>query len=84
MQLNDEKIMVEWVGKNGIDKEKFTATYNSFAVMTRLKGAGRVASRPAWPPADERREAQAQAPIMRQATAWPSRAPRTLRELFGF
>ncbi|MEW6454275.1 MAG: transglycosylase domain-containing protein [Pseudomonadota bacterium] len=46
-----------------------------------LVGAGRVASRPAWaPPAEER---SAPAPAMRQAVAAPSRAPRTLRELFG-
>jgi len=48
------------------------------------KGAYGALSFPYAPPADERREAQAQAPIMRQATAGPSRAPRTLRELFGF
>ena len=46
-----------------------------------LVGAGRVASRPAWAaPAEER---SAPAPVMRHAAA-PSRAPRTLRELFGF
>ncbi|NVM75308.1 thiol:disulfide interchange protein DsbA [Duganella sp. SG902] len=43
-RLKSDADNIDWAVKNGIDKEKFTATYNSFAVMTRLKGAGRVAA----------------------------------------
>jgi thiol:disulfide interchange protein DsbA len=42
-RLKSDDDNIDWAVKNGIDKEKFTATYNSFAVMTRLKNAGRVA-----------------------------------------
>jgi thiol:disulfide interchange protein DsbA len=42
-RLKSDADNIDWAVKNGIDKEKFTATYNSFAVMTRLKNAGRVA-----------------------------------------
>lgn len=42
-RLKSDADNIDWAVKAGIDKEKFTATYNSFAVMTRLKGAGRVA-----------------------------------------
>lgn len=43
-RLKSDADNIDWAVKNGIDKDKFTATYNSFAVMTRLKNAGRVAS----------------------------------------
>ena len=43
-RLKSDADNIDWAVKNGIDKEKFTATYNSFAVMTRLKNAGRVAA----------------------------------------
>lgn len=43
-RLKSDADNIDWAVKNGVDKEKFTATYNSFAVMTRLKGAGRVAA----------------------------------------
>jgi thiol:disulfide interchange protein DsbA len=42
-RLKSDADNIDWAVKNGIDKEKFTATYNSFAVITRLKNAGRVA-----------------------------------------
>lgn len=42
LQLNDEKIMVEWVGKNGIDKEKFLATYNSSEVLSQIEEARKL------------------------------------------
>lgn len=42
-RLKSDADNIDWAVKNGIDKDKFTATYNSFAVMTRLKNAGRVA-----------------------------------------
>ncbi|MYM82164.1 thioredoxin domain-containing protein [Duganella sp. FT50W] len=43
-RLKSDADNIDWAVKNGIDKDKFTATYNSFAVMTRLKNAGRVAA----------------------------------------
>jgi thiol:disulfide interchange protein DsbA len=43
-RLKSDADNIDWAVKNGVDKEKFTATYNSFAVMTRLKNAGRVAA----------------------------------------
>ena len=43
-RLKSDADNIDWAVKNGIDKAKFTAMYNSFAVSTRLKNAGRVAS----------------------------------------
>lgn len=34
--LNDEKVMVDWVARNGIDAKKFTETYHSAEVQGRL------------------------------------------------
>lgn len=42
-RLKSDADNLDWAVKNGLDKDKFSATYNSFAVMTRLKNAGRVA-----------------------------------------
>jgi thiol:disulfide interchange protein DsbA len=36
VQLNDEKVMVEWVSKNGIDREKFLAVYRSPEIQAKL------------------------------------------------
>lgn len=43
-RLQSDDANIEWAVKNGIDKEKFLAVYNSFAINNRLKNAGRVAS----------------------------------------
>jgi thiol:disulfide interchange protein DsbA len=43
-RLKSDADNIDWAVKNGVDKEKFTATYNSFSVITRLKNAGRVAA----------------------------------------
>jgi thiol:disulfide interchange protein DsbA len=43
-RLKSDADNIDWAVKNGIDKDKFTTMYNSFAVMTRLKNAGRVAA----------------------------------------
>ena len=43
-RLKNDADNIDWAVKNGVDKDKFTAAYNSFAVMTRLKNAGRVAA----------------------------------------
>jgi protein dithiol oxidoreductase (disulfide-forming) len=34
--LNDEKVMLEWVGENGIDRGKFTEVYGSEAIQTKI------------------------------------------------
>ena len=36
VRLNDEKVMVEWVSKNGIDRDKFLAIYRSPAIQAKL------------------------------------------------
>lgn len=36
VMLNDEKVMLEWVVRNGLDRGKFTAAYNSDEVKDRL------------------------------------------------
>ena len=36
MQLNDEKVMLEWVSKNGVDRDKFLAIYRSPEIQAKL------------------------------------------------
>ena len=36
-RLNKDEAIMEWVGKNGLDKAKFTEYWNSFGVLTKLK-----------------------------------------------
>lgn len=36
VQLNDEKVMVDWVSKNGIDRDKFLAIYRSREIQAKL------------------------------------------------
>jgi thiol:disulfide interchange protein DsbA len=43
-RLKSDDDNIDWAVKNGIDKEKFLAIYNSFGIITRLKNAGRVAA----------------------------------------
>ncbi|MRW83195.1 thioredoxin domain-containing protein [Pseudoduganella sp. FT26W] len=43
-RLKNDADNIDWAVKNGVDKDKFTNMYNSFAVITRLKNAGRVAT----------------------------------------
>ena len=42
VQLNDEKVMVEWISKNGIDREKFLATYRSAEIQAKLDEVRRL------------------------------------------
>ena len=35
IRLQDPKVLFDWVAKQGVDREKFAQTYNSFAVQTR-------------------------------------------------
>lgn len=37
VQLNDEKVMLDWVAKNGIDRERFAATYRSPQIQARIE-----------------------------------------------
>jgi thiol:disulfide interchange protein DsbA len=39
MKLNDEKVMVDWAARNGIEREKFVQTYASRAVADKLAQA---------------------------------------------
>jgi thiol:disulfide interchange protein DsbA len=36
MKLNDEKVMVDWVARNGVDREKFVETYASASVARKV------------------------------------------------
>ncbi|OEZ58500.1 MULTISPECIES: thiol:disulfide interchange protein DsbA/DsbL [unclassified Duganella] len=42
-RLKSDADNLDWAVKNGVDKDKYLATYNSFSVITKLKNAGRVA-----------------------------------------
>lgn len=37
LRMNKEDVIMDWVGKNGVDKAKFLETWNSFGVMTKMK-----------------------------------------------
>ncbi|OGA40878.1 MAG: hypothetical protein A3G24_11630 [Betaproteobacteria bacterium RIFCSPLOWO2_12_FULL_62_13] len=37
LRLQDPKVLFDWVAKQGIDRQKFMDTYNSFAVQTRAR-----------------------------------------------
>lgn len=41
--LFDEKTLIEWVVKKGVDQKKFTETYSSFGVMSKVKRADQLA-----------------------------------------
>jgi thiol:disulfide interchange protein DsbA len=36
VQLNQEKVMLDWVSRNGIDRDKFSAAYNSAEIKAKL------------------------------------------------
>jgi thiol:disulfide interchange protein DsbA len=42
VRLNKDDAIMEWIPKQGIDKAKFTEYWNSFGVLTKLKGAQQV------------------------------------------
>ncbi|GJI95940.1 thiol:disulfide interchange protein [Duganella caerulea] len=42
-RLKSDADNIDWAVKNGVDKDKYVAAYNSFSVMAKLKSAGRVA-----------------------------------------
>ncbi|MEO7580205.1 MAG: thiol:disulfide interchange protein DsbA/DsbL [Massilia sp.] len=37
LRLNKEDVVIDWVAKNGVDKQKFLEYWNSFGVQTKLK-----------------------------------------------
>lgn len=37
IRLQDPKVLFDWVASKGVDKDKFIATYNSFAVQSRTQ-----------------------------------------------
>jgi thiol:disulfide interchange protein DsbA len=39
LDLTNEKVLQEWVGKNGVESKKFMDTYNSFSVVGRAQRA---------------------------------------------
>ncbi|WP_153129963.1 thiol:disulfide interchange protein DsbA/DsbL [Dechloromonas hortensis] len=41
--LFDEKTLTEWVVKKGVDQKKFTETFSSFGVMSKVKRADQMA-----------------------------------------
>ena len=43
VNLFDEKTMTEWVVKKGVDQKKFTDTFSSFGVMSKVKRADQMA-----------------------------------------
>jgi thiol:disulfide interchange protein DsbA len=40
----DQDLVFDWIGKNGIDKRKFTEAWNSFGVMIKLRQINQVAA----------------------------------------
>jgi thiol:disulfide interchange protein DsbA len=44
-RLQDQKTMTDWIGGKGVDRQKFTDTYNSFSVQSRTKLSNDVTRR---------------------------------------
>ena len=43
LNLFEEKAIVEWVAKKGVDQKKFTEAFNSFGVMSKVKRGDQLA-----------------------------------------
>ena len=43
VNLFDEKTAIEWVAKKGVDAKKFSETFNSFGVMSKVKRGDQMA-----------------------------------------
>jgi thiol:disulfide interchange protein DsbA len=44
IRLSNDAVIIDWVAKNGIDRNKFLDVWNSFGVMTKLRRAQQVMS----------------------------------------
>ena len=44
LRLNTDAAIIDWVAKNGIDRNKFLETWNSFGVMTKLRRLPQITS----------------------------------------
>jgi thiol:disulfide interchange protein DsbA len=44
LDLNDPKVLADWVAKQGVDRKKFMDIYNSFSVQTQASMGARVAA----------------------------------------
>jgi thiol:disulfide interchange protein DsbA len=42
INLNDEKILLDWIAKQGVDRQKFADMYKSFAVNAKVKRAAEM------------------------------------------
>ena len=42
IRMKDDATVIEWASKNGIDRATFTNAWNSFGVMTKLRGLSRI------------------------------------------
>lgn len=42
IRLQEPKVLFEWVAKQGVDREKFAQTYNSFSIQTRAQRAKEI------------------------------------------
>jgi len=42
LRITNERAMLEWVGKQGLDTQKYSAAYRSFTVESKLKRAAQV------------------------------------------
>jgi thiol:disulfide interchange protein DsbA len=43
IRLNQDAAILDWAGKNGVDRKQFTDAWNSFGVMSKLRRAPQVA-----------------------------------------
>jgi len=43
LNLFEERAIVEWVGKKGVDPKKFAEAFNSFGVMSKVKRGDQLA-----------------------------------------
>jgi thiol:disulfide interchange protein DsbA len=42
IRMKDDATVIDWASRNGVDRAAFTNTWNSFGVMTKLRGLSRI------------------------------------------
>src|SRR5689334_15319404 len=42
IRMKDDATVIDWAARNGLDRAAFTSTWNSFGVLTKLRGLGRI------------------------------------------